>query len=144
VAGARHAYDVGELETSRHVIPALVRAARSEGAFEFNRFQRDFIHVGDVARLLARAATQGSPDDVGVYEVGRGKAVSETDLLDVAAEVMPEFCIEQARLVGEPKGHPAKIVSPTASLPEFDWGPQKALADMVWSEYEWQASQDRG
>jgi nucleoside-diphosphate-sugar epimerase len=130
----------GPGQEDRFLVPTLIRQALDPSAAEIIvadlRPRRDYIHIGDLVRLLV--ATTAWPRG-GIYNAGSGCSVSIAELIDVISSVTgiakPVRSLEQAR--------PDEVLDVVADISrskdDLHWTPSVTLQDGLRSTIEWVA-----
>jgi len=121
-------------------------ACRKAGRGEFSFFgsgaeERDWLHVGDAARLLLLAVEHASPD-VPVVNGGTGQGTSINEVLTMLGDAWspgsaPQFT-GQARV-----GDPDRLVADISRLREWGFTPRISLAQGIREYVRWFQAQAR-
>lgn len=133
VAGNRHLSDT-------HLVPNVARALSGGPPVKIHQsleHVRDFVHVEDVARAFLHFATFDPYDLEGIlgwsmnstFEIGRGRAVSTRDVLDMAENISRKpVPTEMGR---HRPGDPTVLVSDPTLAQEMGWSITKDLRDII-------------
>ena len=122
----------GPGETNPHVIPEIIeqlRAGSKALALGNTSPQRDYIHVGDVARALIQLA-RCAGSQLPICNVGSGVGTSVAELVAICEQVLErpiriETDVERVRAVDRPV-----LVADNSRLRELTgWAPQMSLFD---------------
>lgn len=153
VAGAAADCSLGEfrLEESVQIIPSTIRAALRGESIDVNGDDyptedgtavRDYIHVEDLADAHVRILKSMTPETNGVYNLGNGEPSS-------VESIVRQVELASGRQIGrrlQPRrAGDAAICWADASLARdtFQWKPERGLAEIVRSEWEWHRSRFR-
>lgn len=142
VAGAAPDGDLGELhEPETHLVPNLLRAAVSGGAFELfgedyptrdGTAERDYIHVADLARahVLALERLDELPEAVFALNLGTGRGATVREVLAAVERATGRrLRVEpRPRRPGDP---PALVADPTRARELLGFGTEHDLDAMV-------------
>lgn len=98
------------------------------------RQTRDFVAVGDVARVVAEAAVRATPLATGPYNVGTGRSTTLLELLTVLRSQYPQapepaFAPARAGDIRHSCAEPAKLTH------ALGWGPSTTLTEgLAWAD----------
>ena len=153
-AGADESGEIGEAHRSEsHLIPIVLRAALTGGAFTINGDDydtrdgtpvRDFVHVNDLAR--AHVATLDVLDEgtAHIYNVGSGTGHTVREVVEVAQRV--SGC-DVPMTVGErrPGDTPTLVATAGRIERELGWKAQYTdLADIITTAWKWHSTHPEG
>lgn len=99
--------------------------------------QRDWLHVADLARLVALLSRSPREHSSETFNVGSGQPATVRDLLLVLAEGMG---IEKQQLrfsAQELPGNPRAMVADIGRVRQIGWSPQLDLAQGAWDYVAW-------
>jgi UDP-glucose 4-epimerase len=117
-------------------VSALMRSALSGGRFEIwgdGSVVRDYLHVGDLARLCLLAAES---DVTGTFNAGSGVGTSLRTIVERVAEVSGQpvdVAYGEARSVDSP----VNILDITAATAAFGWSPEVTLTEGLRATWNW-------
>ncbi|MGN6545304.1 MAG: NAD-dependent epimerase/dehydratase family protein [Aureliella sp.] len=128
---------IGPGETNPHVLPEIVaqlKAGRSVLSLGNLEAKRDYIHVADVARGFARAASTGQLEcgATSVVNLGSQEPYSVAELLDLLREVSSrDFRVEPDTARMRPSDRPYLSADIAKIGQQFQWRPQLSIREAL-------------
>lgn len=97
---------------------------------------RDFIYVGDLARLCVLA---GQAEVTGTYNAGQGVGYSINEVVGMLSKVSGQ-AIEPVYRTGRGFDVPSVVLDISRTVREFNWTPEISIIDGVTQSWLWQRS----